>query len=537
MNSIRIDQLGFAARLPKHAAVLSEEPVVLYDGMGREIRRFEGFRTYFDAASGDCTAKLNLPELACGPYQLKQGDCSIDFSVQENPYRAVLNGMIKGMYYQRCGCELPEKHAGKYMHAACHTGPQRLYSAPDVIVEAHGGWHDAGDFGKYVGPGAVAAAHMLYAWRLFPDSLTDELNIPESGNGTPDILNEVRYELEWMLKMQRPDGALYHKLTKKRFAEFIMPEADDGQEFLIPPSYCATGAHAAAAALASRCYAKYDPAFSAKLLESAKLAWNWLAAQESFVPYNNPEDVRTGEYGDQNGLDELFWAAAELFASTNDEKYLEVLTDLMPHVDIGSMGWREVGGLGALCCLFDLSGRLSEVTEKEFLRRFLLEADRAAELSMRSGYGTALDPDNYIWGSILPIMGNGMVLIAAFLLTKEERYLDAALYQLDYLLGLNANDVSFITGFGTKPYMFPHHRQSASDGIDDPVPGLVSGGPNKKNPSAIAREKLSKKVYPAKYWLDETMCPDQNEIAIYWNSPAIFVATAFDAFAEKEFGI
>ena len=130
-------------------------------------------------------------------------------------------------------------------------------------------------------------------------------------------------------------------------------------------------------------------------------------------------------------------------------------------------------------------------------------------------------------------MGNGMVLIAAYLLSKKEAYRDAAQFQLDYLLGLNALDVSFVTGFGTKPYMNPHHRQSASDGIEDPVPGLVSGGPNKKNPSAIAREKLNKKVYPAKYWLDETMCPDQNEIAIYWNSPAIFVAAAFDAFSRR----
>ncbi|MBR6406028.1 MAG: glycoside hydrolase family 9 protein [Lachnospiraceae bacterium] len=533
MNSIRMNQMGLAEKLPKTAVVTSEEPLVLSDGEGSEIRRFDQIRTYFDVASGDRTAKIPLPDLPCGTYRLRQGESSIGFSVKPTPYRTVLNGLIKGMYYQRCGCELSEKYAGKYTHAACHMGLQRLYSDPDVVVEAHGGWHDAGDFGKYIGPGAVAVAHMLYAWRIFPDALTDELNIPESGNGTPDILNECRYELMWMLKMQREDGALYHKLTKKRFAEFIMPEEDFGQEYLIPPSYCATAAHAAAAALAFRCYQDYDPDFAAVLLESAEKAWNWIMEQPAFVPYNNPEDVRTGEYGDQNGMDETFWAAAELYAATGEVQYLVVLTDLMPHVDIGSMGWREVGGLGSLCCIFDLKGKLPEEVSVEFVRRFLLAADQAAEYSARSGYGTALDPDNYIWGSILPIMGNGMVLIAAYLLSKKEAYRDAAQFQLDYLLGLNALDVSFVTGFGTKPYMNPHHRQSASDGIEDPVPGLVSGGPNKKNPSAIAREKLNKKVYPAKYWLDETMCPDQNEIAIYWNSPAIFVAAAFDAFSRR----
>lgn len=528
MEKIRVNQIGYAPALPKHVAVLSCEPLFVKDETGHTVNTFENIETCFDPASGDQTALLDLGPLPEGTYLLEQGAEKRTIRVTAEPYRAVFDGMVKGMYFQRCGIELEEKYAGVYHHAPCHTGPQRLYTDPEVIVDAHGGWHDAGDYGKYVGPGAVAAAHMIYAWVLYPEACQDELNIPESGNGVPDILNECRYELEWMKRMQRDDGALYHKLTKKNFCSFRMPEEDLEPEYLMPPSHCATAAYAACAALASRTYKAFDPAFAKEMLSSAKKAWNWLQENPEFVPWYNPEDVRTGEYGDENGLDETFWAAAELYQTTGEEVYLTALKKLMPHVDVTCMGWSDVGGLGAFACFFG-----GQIPDEDFLKtlktRFLRGAENALELKCLSGYGTANSPKNYIWGSILPIMGNGMLLLAAYRLTGRPEYMDAALNQLDYMLGVNALDISFVTGFGEKPFMFPHHRPSASDGIDDPVPGLVSGGPNKRNPYEKTRERLGKKIFPAKYYLDETPLADQNEIAIYWNSPAIFVAACFHA--------
>ena len=523
-----INQVGYAPELPKYVAVLGSEPLTVKNGSGETVKVFDNIDLWFDPASGDKVSLLDLGDLPEGSYTLIQGEEKRSITVSKEPYRALMNGLVKGMYFQRCGIELEEKYAGVYHHPACHTAVQRLYSDPEVIVDAHGGWHDAGDYGKYVGPGAVAAAHMIYAWYLYPKALMDELNIPESGNGVPDILNECRYELEWMMRMQREDGALYHKLTKKNFCSFRMPEDDLEQEYLLPPSHCATAAYAACAALAARIYKPYDEAFSEKMLLSAEKAWQWLEQNPEFIPWYNPDDVRTGEYGDEDGLDENYWAAAELYASTGKEKYLTALKELMPHVDVTSMGWANVGGLGSLSCFFSCSG-LDEAFIGCLKKRFLRGADNALELKMLSGYGTANSPNNYIWGSILPIMGNGMILLAAYKLTGDKAYRDAALNQLDYMLGVNALDISFVTGFGEKPFMFPHHRPSASDGIDDPVPGLVSGGPNKRNPYTTTRERLGKKIYPAKYYLDETPCADQNEIAIYWNSPAIFVTACFAA--------
>jgi endoglucanase len=529
MNQIRINQVGYAPNLPKYAVLFGQEQAVVKDATGAVVATFDGLKPLFDNASGDAVAKVDLGKLAPGEYTIEQGGESRTVRVKEAPYRDLLNQMVKAMYFQRCGLDLEEKYAGVYTHPACHTAPARLYTDPSITMDMRGGWHDAGDFGKYIAPGAVAVAHMLYAFRLFPEAFTDELNIPESGNGTPDVLNECRYELDWMMRMQREDGALYHKLTKKRFADFIMPEDDLLEEYILPVAHCATGAYAACAALSARIYQPYDAAYAEKLLASAKLAWQWLQHNPEFIPFYNPEDVVTGEYGDENGLDEAFWAAAELYAATKETGYLNAAKELMPRVDVAELGWREVAGLGAICLLFDAETLPDAAFAAALKRRFLLAADHALDLTQRSGYGTALAYDNYVWGSILPIQNNGILLICAWKLTGNAAYLGAALNQLDYLLGVNALDISFVTGFGEKPFMFPHHRPSASDGIDAPIPGLVSGGPNKINPYASTREVFPRETYPAKYYLDETPSADTNEIAIYWNSPAIFVAACFDA--------
>jgi endoglucanase len=534
MAGIRINQVGYAPKLPKCVALLGKEEAVLQDASGAVVARFNGLRPLFDTASGDTVTTVDLGQLPPGEYTLKQGNERRTVRVSEEPYRNLLNHMVKAMYYQRCGYDLEEAHAGIYTHPACHTAPARLYTDPSITMDMRGGWHDAGDYGKYIAPGAVAVAHMLYAYRFFPEAFSDTLNIPESGNGMPDVLNECRYELDWMMRMQREDGALYHKLTKKRFADFLMPQDDLIEEYILPVAHCATGAFAACAALAARVYQPYDAAYAEKLLACAKLAWQWLEQNPQFVAFYNPDDVVTGEYGDENGQDELFWAASELFAATKEQAYLAVAKELMPRVDITELGWSEVAGLGAICCLFELGKSPDEAFTAALARRFVLGAERALDLVHRSGYGTALAPDHYVWGSILPIQNNGILLIAAWKLTKNPAYLTAALNQLDYLLGVNALDISFVTGFGEKPFMFPHHRPSASDGIDAPIPGLVSGGPNKVNPYASTREVMPRDTYPAKYYLDETPSADTNEIAIYWNSPAIFVAACFDALTRAE---
>ncbi|MBP5179557.1 MAG: glycoside hydrolase family 9 protein [Lachnospiraceae bacterium] len=580
-SKIRVNMMGYLPGLSKNVVVLSDDDLTVFDDKGYEVRSFKNLNLKFDDASGDSVASIDLGDLPEGKYLLKSGDTERKISVQKKAYSDVTNALIKGLYYQRCGCALEEKYAGIYTHAACHTAPAIEWDDSIMHVSENGvcfkegaeplkktvigGWHDAGDYGKYVGPGAVTVAHMLYAYLLFPDGCSDALNIPETGNGTPDILNEARWELEWILKMQKDDGSFYHKLTKARFAPFIMPEDDKEQEYLIPVSHCATEAAIAALALASRVYEKFDKDFSEKMLEAALKGWKWVEANPEFKPYIQPEGVRTGYYGDWNDKDERFWAACELYAATSDTKYKAAAEkiykdaknpelikkemennpyfermkkwnpDFKPPVglNVTQYGWADVAGLGALCCLFEIGKNgngtaAGEVLGEELKKDFLEKSKEALNLVKISGYGTANEHDKYVWGSILTIMSNAMTMIVDWKLTGNTEMRDAALNQLNYALGLNALDISFITGFGERRVMNPHHRPSGADGIEEPVPGLISGGPNSGMNYPETKEKL-KGTAPAKCYLDELPSADTNEIAIYWNSPAIFVAACFNA--------
>ena len=525
----RINQTGYAEGLPVYAAVLAKAPVTLKDAAGKIIPIEENAMPRLDEASGDEVALANLGELKAGTYTLESAEGQRTLSVSEKPWKAVTNALIKGLYYQRCGCELKPEHAGIYSHPACHTAPASDWEDRSVLRRVTGGWHDAGDYGKYVGPGAVTVGHMLYAWKLFPEGCSDDLNIPETGNGMPDILNEARYELEWMLQMQRSDGAFHHKLTKARFAPFIMPQDDKEPEYLMPIGHCATASACACLALAYRVYGAFDEAFANRMLLAARRAWDWLMKHTTdYVPFRNPEGVFTGWYGEKTDKDDRFWAACEMFAATGETEYRAEAERLYAEgQQLTAFGWADVGGMGALCCLFDLGDKAGEVLYNRLKEDFLRQSEEALKLSQESGYGTALAPNKYEWGSILPILSNAMAMIMNALLTGQEKMRNAALKQWDYALGMNALDICFVTGFGERRVMHPHHRPSDADGIEEPVPGLISGGPNNLMTFPMTKEKMGD-TPPAKYYVEETFSADTNEIAIYWNSPAVFVGAYFN---------
>ena len=528
LSAVRINQEGYVPGLPVAVAVLGASPVVVKDAAGGVVRAVSFGIPAADSASGDNVALISLGRLREGSYTLECGGESRAVTVRCGAWHAVTHGMIKGLSYQRCGCLAPE-YAGVYAHPACHTAPALDWEDRSVSRRVPGGWHDAGDYGKYVKPGAVTVAHLLWAWKLFPQGCSDDLNIPETGNGIPDILNEAAFELEWILRMQREDGAFHHKLTKVRFAPFIMPQNDLEQEYQMPVCWCATGGACACLALASRVYRPFDVEFADRMLASARRAWDWLQAHPDYVPWMNPEGVHTGWYGGRSDVSDRFWAACEMYAATGAESFraeAERLCALLPSVT--QFGWMEVSGLGALCCLFDLKEKAGDFLYAQLKEKFLRESEAALSFSRASGYGTDLPPERYTWGSILSVLSGAMEMIVSTLLTGREDMRDAALLQWHYALGLNALDLCFVTGFGERRVMHPHHRPSGADGIDDPVPGLISGGPNKNHCYPHTREVLGQDTPPAKYFLDETPSADTNEIAIYWNSPAVFVGAFFN---------
>ena len=509
-----------------------------------QISVFDGTTTEggFDAAAGDTTYHIDFSQVtAPGRYYILTGDKQKSplFTISDDVYKQLKLDLMKVLYYQRCGCALTEEYAGEYTHAACHTEPAIFLedylnkTENPKSFDMTGGWHDAGDFGRYSTAGSVALAHLLYAYELFPESFQDSLNIPESKSSMPDILCECMYELKWLLKMQAEDGGVYHKLTSFCHADFVMPEDDPMQFLIFPVSSMAVADFAAIMALASRVYKPFDEEFSQTALVAARKSWKWLL-NNPYVGFHNPEGSNTGEYDDECDLDERMWASAELLRTDYgyDDTYLSKLSEyVLSDINKTDFGWTDVSGLTLLATLFDPNHRAGEQLEKALTDALFADADKLLSLIDAGGYRLGMAPEDYVWGSNMVVCNRSMLLILASLLSNDDRkvtYKDAALEHLHYLLGKNALGVSYVTRHGDNAYKNPHNRPTFADGIELPMAGWVSGGPFKTPVDPAAVERIPVGTPPMKCYIDHVDSYSTNEITIYWNSPAVFMTAFFD---------
>lgn len=538
-DSIQIDQIGYrptdrntffvTGRGGSFAISNAANEVVLKGTLQGPIH---------DAASGDAVFRGDLSGLPTGgPYtiQVEGIGQSAPVFIRPSIYKDIKNGLLRFFYFQRCGIELPTALAGPWAHAACHTAHGIVHGSASDKRPSHGGWHDAGDYGKYIVAAAKAIADLLLAFELYPSAFAEELQIPESGNGVPDILNEVRFELEWFFRMQREDGAVYHKLTTKQFPGLsVMPEDDLADLVFSPVSYTATATFAAAMAMASRVYRSFDADFATQCLVAAETSWKWVASQNNPVEFRNPSDIHTGEYGDTSIMDEKYWAAAELYRTTQSPIYHDAFLSLLNHgqFSVTELGWASVGGYGTIAYLLTAANQTNRDVRQRLIAFWQTEADRLVTVSKSDGYGISLTPDDYIWGSTMVLLNQAMHLIFALRFTDathQERpsYEEVALQNLHYLFGANPLGQSYVSGYGVKPLMNPHHRPSVGDNVDLPVPGMVSGGPNKNLQDPEAKRALEGQP-PARCFIDHIDSYSTNEVTIYWNSPAVFVTAHFD---------
>lgn len=523
--SVYVNQVGYYAKGIKHATLANTNSCRLMNSNNETILSFENMELKADKNSGDNIALVDFSEVTIpGNYHFidSEGNVSCHFAIRDNVFSDLFKDSIKMFYFQRCGMELEEKYAGVYTHKACHTSKVSLLKDPSVSFDCCGGWHDAGDYGRYVTAGAVAVAHLLYAYELNPDSFTESINIPESGNVVPDVLNECRYELEWFLKMQTEEGSVYHKCTSLHHTGFVMPE-DDPLDFIATPvSSLATADFAGVCALAARIYRKYDETFADVLSAAALKAYKWLTENPAFL-FVNPEECTTGTYSDPCDTDERLWAYTEIYRLTGNMECLGLITDaLNVQISTTALGWGDVGGFAALTALMAPEGTFSDDLICHFRQNWLDEADRLVSVSQDNAYGIAFHSFEFGWGSNMGVLLNSMILSFAHHLTGEQKYLDAAICQVDYILGRNALDISYVTGYGEKAFRNPHNRPTWSDGIDDPIPGFVSGGPNRNPCDADALAIIKPGTAPMKCYADHWGSYSTNEITIYWNSPLVF---------------
>jgi len=441
---------------------------------------------------------------------------SYEFEIGNAAYNNMLADTIRMFYLQRCGCEVVDESFG---HAACHAGMAKIYGTEELI-DVTGGWHDAGDYGRYVVPAAKSVADLLYAYIAMEDSYNDNIGIPESGNGIPDLLDEVRYELEWMLKMQAPNGGVYHKVSCTSFPGYVMPEKEIGQLIVTPVSTTATADFSASMALAYEVYYNIDRDFADTCLVAAEKAWAFLEENPNLI-FENPSSITTGAYEDKNDKDERYWAAAQMYRATKDAKYLSALEGMA--VKTG-LDWSNVGDYGSIAIL-TMSGvdKESPIYTQAY-NSIMNQATRHARITESSAYGVAAT--TFYWGSNMTVSNAGVILGVAYELTGDTSYLDAAESNLHYLLGRNPLGTCFVTGHGTVPSQNPHHRPSMV--VKQAMKGMLVGGVNSNLEDSTAKAKL-KTAPTAKRYLDHKESYSTNEIAIYWNSPLIYLISLTDA--------
>ena len=539
--AIKVDQVGYLPHARKLAFVVADQTAseFLLRNANDSSVVFRGHLSapVDDVDSGDRIQTADFSKFTSeGRFYIEVPGVgeSWRFSIGRSVYRRAFYLAMRSYYGQRCGTavDLGAQFPG-FKHAACHlTGayhPSAGKSGPRVSTK---GWHDAGDYGRYVVNSGISTGELLWTWGLFQSHIESiSLDIPESGNSIPDFLDEIRWNLDWMLTMQDEDGGVWPKQTSEHFADFLMPENDSLVSHVIGTgtepykSSAATADFAAVMALAARAYKPFDAAYAKRCLAAAQKAWTWLEKNPS-VTFRNPTGVLTGEYGDRDPRDEILWAAAELWRTTQEKTYeryfLEHYKEQLPSITVGPPSWSRVGSLALWAYAIHRSG--DEKVSSEIRQLSVRTADEIVARTDKNGYRNSLMTKDYVWGSNGVVANYGLQLLIADRFLSDPSYLVAARENLHYLLGRNTFSLSWVTQVGENPFRHPHHRPSQTDANSEPWPGLLSGGPNRSRQDP-AMKKLPDRP-AAKMYMDDWESYAANEIAINWNAPLVFLLAA-----------
>lgn len=440
------------------------------------------------------------------------------FSIRKNIYEDLFIDTVKMLYLQRCGTELPSDLAGDFAHPACHTQQGYIYGTKNR-KDVSGGWHDAGDYGRYVVSGAKAVADLMLTYELYEDARVDNIGIPESGNSIPDLLDEARYELDWLLKMQdQQSGGVYHKVTNQNFEDTIMPNDILATDYIAPISNCATGDFAAVMAMAARVYQEYDKSYAQTCLEAAKSALVYMQTHQNEGGFLNPKDILTGEYPDTDDRDEYLWACAELFKTTGDEEYSTLIKTIDYSTLSNGLGWQAVDLYAYYAYL--TSHNQDTAIAKHFKDTLYNYINTITNTITKEGYFSSIE-GTYPWGSNMTIANNGMILLLAQQIDEDNtKFTSMAQKQLSYILGANPTSYCFVTGYGSLSPQSVHHRPSQVKGIA--MKGMLVGGANSNLEDPYAQSVLTN-MPSAKCYVDNVQSYSCNEVTVYWNSPLIFL--------------
>jgi endoglucanase len=568
---VSVNQLGYLPDGVKIAVYPTADAVdhlvewYVLDATGQIVAtgEVESDAGFHDQASGDYVYQIDFSQSVPpdGTYTLKVGDTtSVPFQIGAGIYQPLVRDALRYFYLNRSGIALDPQYAGEWARPAGHlsdssvtcyrgSGAGQFFPGCDYRIDASGGWYDAGDYGKYVVNGGISVWTLVNMYEFNPAAFADgALGIPESGNGVPDVLDEARWEMDWLLKMQVPEGQeqagmAYHKLHALAWDGMVVKPpaqtAAGAERFLMPPSTAATLNLAAAAAQCARVWRDIDAEFAASCLAAAERAWR--AAKENPVfLYGSIPGNGGGNYDDNSVEDEWFWAAVELYTTTGDQSYHDALI-ASPYFagrfnpgQESAIWWGDVGVLGSIT----LALHPSRIRDDQDIARDLLisVADHYVEVTAREGYRMAMPPTGYSWGSNSNLLNNALVMAYAYRFTDEAKYLDAVVESMDYVLGRNALNFSFVSGYGTNAMAHPHHRFWADReqiGYPPVPPGTLAGGPNAHPADPDAQDPAVAGRTTSKRYIDVMGSYSTNEVAINWNAPLAWVV----AFLDQTYGV
>lgn len=535
----RFNQLGYQTHGPKWFVIPGQQQVVfeIQNSLtGQSVLRGYTSTPAFWPESAEWVSLADVSALQdAGSYRfIAEGITPVDFVVAKEPYAQLHNAAIKAFYYNRASLTLEPHYAGIWARTAGH---------PDTLVKVHAsaasanrpagfvlsapkGWYDAGDYNKYVVNSGITTYTLLRAWTDFSAFYRHrQWQIPESVNAIPDLLDEIMWNLDWLSAMQDPhDGGVYHKLTTLNFAGIVMPEHAVAERYVVQKSTAAALNFAAVLAKASRTVQAFDtqwPGKAATYRQQALAAWQWAQRHPALI-YQQPDDVKTGEYGDKHLADEWAWAGVELFLLTGESGYLQHFTQL--DAPLSAPSWASVAGL-AYYSLLDAM-RLNMPLDNSIRQRVTDSLQQAAAKIVtehrQSAYRVAMQDKDFVWGSNAVAMNKAMLLYQAWRLNPEPEKVQAMHGLLDYVLGRNPLQLSYVTGFGQRSPQFIHHRPSAADDVAAPVPGWLVGGPQPGQQDQCTYIHS----LPALSYLDDWCSYASNEVAINWNAPLVYMLAA-----------
>ncbi|MFF2502540.1 glycoside hydrolase family 9 protein [Streptomyces sp. NPDC058067] len=563
--SVQVNQVGYQTKSPKQGTFVtkSESPLnwTLKDADGKEVASGKTKPAGVDKSSGDNVHTFDFSKVTKsgkGYTVSVGGKKSEPFSIGDNTYSQLRTDSLAYFYHNRSGINIDADLVGKnYARPAGHvdgaaSSDEKVPCQPkvcDYTLNVSKGWYDAGDYGKYVVNGGISVAQLMSSYeRTLHTKGADSkalgdgrLLVPEHGNHVPDILDEARWEMDFLLSMQVPKGEklagmAHHKVHDSTWSGLpLRADKSTNKRELHAPSTAATLNLAATAAQAARLFEPYDKEFSAKALKAARAAFE--AAKANPKMFADPGDATGGgAYSDYDVKDEFYWAASELFITTGDKEYRQEVEKSSLHNDSealfpdGGISWQSVGGLGALD-LATVPNKLGDAGVKAAQKAVTEAADRYAAAVGKGGYGVPYAPGgSYAWGSNGQILNNMVVLATAHDITGKNKYRDAVTSGMDYILGRNPMGMSYVTGYGARYAHNQHHRFWAHEKdakLPQPAPGAVAGGPNSSVDDPVAQTRL-KGCAPAKCYVDDIESWSTNEITINWNAPLAWVASYLD---------